>query len=125
MSSVGFRGRSTCSNTKPTATSWLRGRRTFSTTYVGDGMFEFIPLIGGPAGLTHPEGDDGVELRFVGDQPEDALEFWKALEVISGEDQGEDRYAGDWLCAPGLLGEPGFMDIDLSAPGTWSLVPTP
>jgi len=96
----------------------------FRTTYVDDGQFEFIPLIGGPVSLTH-EGGAMVELRFVGDQPDDAIEFWKALEVVTGEDLGNDRYEGTWQCAPGLLNEPGFMDIDLTVPGEWTLEPGP
>ena len=96
----------------------------FRTTYIGDGMSEFIPFIGGPVSLVHTTGD-GVELRFVGDQPDDALEFWKELEVVTGEDLGDDRYAGAWLCAPGLLGDPGFMELDLTVPGEWSLEPGP
>jgi hypothetical protein len=88
----------------------------FRTTYVDDGRFEFIPLIAGEASLTHTSATE-IELRFVGDQPDDALEFWKQLEVVTGEDRGDDRYGGEWLCAPGLVGDPGFMDIDLTVTG--------
>jgi hypothetical protein len=95
----------------------------FRTTYIDDGRFEFIPLIGGPASLTHTQGDT-VELRFVGDQPDDAIEFWKQLEVVTGEDLGGDRYAGEWLCAPGLLNDPN-MELDLTVPGEWTLEPGP
>jgi hypothetical protein len=96
----------------------------FRTTYVGDGRFEFIPFVVGDTSLTHTSATE-VELRFVGDQPDDAVEFWKQLEVITGEDLGDDRYRGEWLCAPGLLGDPGFMDIDLTVTGEWTLEPGP
>lgn len=94
----------------------------FRTTFTGGGQFEFAPLVGGPASIT-PIEDDQVELRFVGDQPEDALEFWLELEVVIGDDDGSFGYGGAWRCAPGLLGDPGFMDIDLTADGTWTLMP--
>lgn len=97
----------------------------FRTTYIDDGVFEFIPLIGGPASLTHTSRA-AVELRFVGDQPPDAIAFWQELEVVTGRDLGDDRYAGDWQCAPGLLGGSGAaIDIDLTVPGEWTLEPAP
>jgi hypothetical protein len=94
----------------------------FRTTHTGGGSFEFAPLVGGSASIT-PIAGNQIELRFVGDQPDDALDFWLELEVVIGDDQGDFHYGGDWTCAPGLLGDPGFMDIDLSAPGSWTLVP--
>jgi hypothetical protein len=94
----------------------------FRTTHTAGASFEFAPLVGGPATIT-PIAGDQIELRFVGDQPDDALDFWLELEVVIGDDQGDFNYEGEWTCAPGLLGDPGFMDIDLSAPGTWTLVP--
>lgn len=96
----------------------------FRTTYVDDNVSEFIPLIGGEVTLSHTS-DTAIELRFVGDQPDNALEFWKELEVITGVDRGNGRYDGSWLCAPGLLGDPGFMDIDLTVPGEWTMEPGP
>lgn len=93
------------------------------TTEVGDTGFEFAPFVGGPATITGTEGD-AVELRFVGDQPDDALQFWLELEVIEGTRQPGHRYGGSWRCAPGVLdGPPGYMDVDLTAEGTWSLTP--
>jgi hypothetical protein len=89
---------------------------------IGEMGGEFAPLVGGPATLT-PIADGRVELRFVGDQPEDALEFWLELEVITGDDDGGFHYSGDWSCAPGLVGTPGFVDVDLTAPGSWTLEP--
>ena len=90
-------------------------------TVVGENGSEFAPLIGGPATLT-ANADGSVELRWVGDQPDDALQFWLDLEVITGMEEG-DGYAGTWRCGPGLLGDPGFLDIDLTAPGSWTLQP--
>jgi hypothetical protein len=72
--------------------------------------------------LRHTTGD-AVELRFVGDQPDDALRFWQELEVVTGRDNGGQRFSGQWSCAPGLLGDPGFLDIDLTVSGEWSLSP--
>jgi hypothetical protein len=94
----------------------------FRTIYVDDGQFEFIPFVAGPATVTHTS-DDEIELRFVGDQPDDAMAFWQELEVVTGEDRGDDRYGGTWQCAPILLGDPGFMDIEVTAAGEWTLEP--
>jgi hypothetical protein len=94
----------------------------FRTAHIGDMAFEFKPSVGGPASLRHTSGD-GVELRFVGDQPEDALQFWQQLEVVTGSETGANSYGGEWQCAPGLLTEPNFPDIDLTVTGEWTLRP--
>ncbi len=88
----------------------------------GNLVSEFAPLIGGESTLTRL-ANGSVELRFVGDQPDDALPFWLSLEVITGKDQGNYHYAGSWTCAPGLLGDPGFQDFEIDAEGTWTLEP--
>ncbi len=94
----------------------------FRTAHIGDMAFEFKPSVGGPASLRRTSGD-GVELRFVGDQPANALQFWQQLEVVTGTETGENRYGGEWQCAPGLLTEPNFPDIDLTVAGEWMLRP--
>ena len=85
---------------------------------------EFQALLAGPVSLEHTSATE-VELRFVGDQPDDALQLWQQLEVVTGEERGDNRYGGEWLCAPGLLNDPGFRDIDLTITGEWTLAPSP
>ena len=94
----------------------------FRTTTVGDAAFEFAPLIAGPVSLRHTSPTQ-VELRFVGDQPDDALPFWQQLEVVTGTETGARSFGGEWVCAPGLLGDQGFGDIDLTVGGVWTLEP--
>ena len=53
----------------------------------------------------------------------DAPRFWLELEVIAGEHDGDYHYAGSWVCAPILLDDPGFQDLDIDAPGSWTLQP--
>jgi len=96
----------------------------FRTAYPGDQRFEFSAFIAGEGSVTHQNATD-VEARLVGVQPEDAKEFWLALEVIQGRKVGEFSYDGVWTCAPILLNDPGFVDLDLRVPGTWQIRPAP
>ena len=45
--------------------------------------------------------------------------------VLHGEPTATWEYAGEWTCAPLGLNEPGFMDMNLSVTGTWTLKPMP
>ena len=56
-------------------------------------------MVGGAATLSADGGT--VELRLVGDQPDDAVPFWLALEALDGSETEPFEYAGDWLCARG------------------------
>ena len=70
--------------------------------------------------LHFPSGSEPVEpveFRAFGDQPDDAKPFWLAIEVLRGEETGPYTYEGGWSCAPILLDDPGFFDVDFSAPG--------
>jgi hypothetical protein len=96
----------------------------FRTAYPGDQRFEFSAFVAGEVSVTHTSESD-VEARLVGDQPEDAKAFWLELEVIGGRKVGAFSYDGTWTCAPILLDDPGFIDIDLDVPGTWQIRPAP
>jgi hypothetical protein len=96
----------------------------FRTAFPGDQRFEFSAFIAGEGSVTQLSATD-VEARLVGVQPEDAKEFWLALEVIQGQKVGEFSYDGVWTCAPILLNDPGFIDLDLRVPGTWQIRPAP
>ncbi len=85
-------------------------------------LVEFQALLGGIEPATLTAGDDGaVVVRLVGDQPEDAMPFWLALEAIEGQADGA-TYAGDWTCAPILPDDPA-EDHEFDAPGTWTIAP--
>jgi hypothetical protein len=89
----------------------------FRRTYNGDDpRFEFQAVVGGPATLSIAGG--AVELRLVGDQPEDAAPFWLTIEVVAGAQTAPSAYQGEWTCAPILVDDP--MDSPIEAPGTWS-----
>lgn len=93
----------------------------FRRTFDGDApRFEFQALVGGPGTLAPGDGV-AVEARLVGDQPTDAAPFWLAMEVLAGSEIGPFQYAGRWVCAELLVGDP--MDSPIEADGTWSAVP--
>jgi hypothetical protein len=87
-----------------------------------DLLFEFSALVGGAVSLTRT--DDDVQLRLVGDQPDDAAPFWLELEVVSGTADGAWTAEGGWTCSPILPGSPA-EDLEIDAPGTWTLAPPP
>lgn len=88
----------------------------------GARRYEFAATIGGPVSLDR--GEDGrVELRFVGNQPAGAKAFWRALEVLDGEERESYRYEGAWSCAPLEVDEEGFTDTRGTAAGRWELAP--
>lgn len=95
----------------------------FRQSFDGDApLFEFQALLGGEVSLTST-GGDAVEVRLVGDQPDDAKPFWLELEVLAGTASGELTYDGSWTCAPILPGDPDTEDLEIDAPGTWSIAP--
>jgi hypothetical protein len=83
-------------------------------------LFEFSALVAGPISLTDTGG--GVEVRLVGDQT-GGMPFWTELEVITGASTGAMTWEGTWTCAPILPGDPDTMDLELDAPGTWTIGP--
>jgi hypothetical protein len=82
---------------------------------------EFQALIAGEVTLTTT--DAGVQLRFVGDQPDTALPFWLALEVVQGTSDAAWTAAGTWSCAPTGLVDGYYTDDSPTVDGTWSLAP--
>ena len=94
----------------------------FRNVFPDTRRFEFSALVAGPTTLT-AIGADTFALRFVGDQPDDALRFWLALEVIEGSPDGEGGWAGTWSCAPIDIDFGGFFDDGPTVEGTWTLVP--
>jgi hypothetical protein len=84
-------------------------------------LFEFSALLAGPVTLTGTGG--AIEARLVGDQPEDAAPFWISLEAISGGETAAFTWEGTWTCSPILPDDPGAGDLDLDAPGTWTIAP--
>ena len=87
-----------------------------------DLLFEFSALLGGEVSLTSG-GGGAAEARRGGDQPDDAAPFWLSLEVITGEETGDYSWAGSWTCSPILPDNPEAGDLELDAPGTWTLAP--
>jgi hypothetical protein len=88
----------------------------------GAEKYEFQALIGFTG--TFAPSATGVEL-VMNDKPDaNAKPFWKELDVLKGTESSPDHYAGTWTCAPLLLNEPGFKDMQTYAPGTWTLEPT-
>jgi hypothetical protein len=97
----------------------------FRTIFVdGEKASEFSALIGGDGTLDYLD-DGAIEARLVGDQPSDAKAFWLELEALNAQQTTPYSYAGAWQCAPILLGEEGFTDIDVTAAGTWEIGPAP
>ena len=86
-----------------------------------DLTFEFSALVGGEVSLAATDGT--VEARLVGDQPDDAAPFWLSLEVISGDETAAFTYGGAWTCSPILPDDPETGDLDVEAPGTWTIAP--
>lgn len=99
------------------------GGEVFRRPMPDGGVFEFSALVGGPGTLVF----DGatLEARLFGDALDEDPAFWRALEVLTASETGALAYDGTWTCAPILLGDPGFPDLDLEAPGTWTLRPAP
>jgi hypothetical protein len=94
----------------------------FRRTFVDDElMFEFSAFIAGDA--TMAETAEGVALRAVGEQPDDAMPFWLELEVVTGEGTGSFTYTGEWSCAPILPDDPEAADSDQVGTGTWTVAP--
>jgi hypothetical protein len=88
--------------------------------YGGEALrFEFTALVGGPASLR--ELAYGVEVRLVGEQPDDAAPFWLGLEALFGGSTDRVTATGDWLCAPVLPDDPATDDSALEAAGSWTL----
>jgi hypothetical protein len=83
-------------------------------------IFEFSALVAGPVSLT--VAGAGVEARLVGDQT-GGMPFWTELEVLAGAATGAMTWEGTWTCAPILPGDPDTMDLELDAPGTWTIGP--
>jgi hypothetical protein len=97
----------------------------FRTIFVdGERASEFSALIGGD-GTLHDLGDGAIEARLVGDQPTDAKAFWLELEVLTAQQTAPYSHEGSWQCAPILLGEEGFTDIDVTGTGSWEIAPAP
>ena len=96
----------------------------FRNIYSGDRRWEFSAFIAGDATLTSL-GEGRVELRVVGDQPDDAKPFWRELEVLQGRETGPNTAEGSWTCASLDLPDPGFPDAGGIAAGTWEIGPTP
>jgi hypothetical protein len=93
----------------------------FRRSFDGDTpLFEFSALVAGPVSLVDTGG--GVEVRLVGDQT-GGMPFWTELEVITGTMTGAMTWEGGWTCAPILPGDPDTMDLELDAPGTWTIAP--
>jgi hypothetical protein len=69
--------------------------------------------------VTGPDGMVAVPLG--GDQPPDAVAFWKAISPLHGEESSPWSYAGPWTCRgldPAFDPRPGLV-----ASGTWQLAP--
>jgi hypothetical protein len=94
----------------------------FRNIYPDTRRYEFSALIAGEATLARGAGDT-FELRFVGDQPEDAIPFWLALEVLTATPEGTGGWQGSWRCAPMDIDFGGFFDDGPTVDGTWTLVP--
>lgn len=107
-----------------TADGWsgLAGGEVIRRSFDGpDLLFEFSALVGGEVGLS--ENGGAVEARLVGDQPDDAAPFWLSLEVISGEETAPFTWDGSWTCSPILPDDPDTGDLDVEAPGSWTIAP--
>lgn len=107
-----------------TADGWsgLAGGEVIRRSFDGpDLLFEFSALVGGDVGLS--ENGETVEARLVGDQPDDAAPFWLSLEVISGDETAPFTWDGTWTCSPILPDDPDTGDLDVDAPGTWTIAP--
>jgi hypothetical protein len=96
--------------------------RTITTSTAGN-LYELSALIGGPASAER-EGER-LKVRIAGDQPADANPFWLALEVLTGTITAAHEAEGSWVCAPLDLNEPGFVDRNVYAPGSWRVRPSP
>lgn len=108
----------------PAAGGWTgtAGGEVIRRSFDGEELlFEFSALLGGEVSLT--ASGETVEARLVGDQPDDAAPFWLSLEVVTGDETGPYTYQGTWTCSPILPDDPGAGDLELDAPGTWTIAP--
>ena len=47
------------------------------------------------------------------------------IETVTGMATGTLTYQGEWTCAPILPGDPKTEDLEVDAPGTWTIAPAP
>lgn len=90
------------------------------TVYPDTRRFEFAALVAGPGTLveTHP-GE--AEVRLVGDQPDDAIPFWRALEVIHAVRDPSGSWFGEFACAPLGIDLGGYRDDAVTVTGSFTL----
>jgi len=95
----------------------------FRNVFPGSERYEFSAFVGGEATLELTAPDAGV-LRFVGDQPDDAAPFWRAIEALPVTRSASGWQAG-FSCAPIGVDFGGYTDDKVSVGGTLTLEPEP
>src|SRR5687767_10083390 len=68
------------------------------TPSASQNRYEFSALIGGPASAER-EGDL-LRVHIAGEQPPDAVPFWRELATLTGTITGGFDAEGSWICAP-------------------------